>query len=389
MLTDSIPYFATCAKGLEPVLEQELGQECIGAQQIKIGASGVYFTGDPGVGYRACLWSRCGVRVLSELARARVSTPDDLYQWACTIRWQKRMKLSQTFSVEARVWDSDITHSKYAALRIKDALCDAFRKQTGERPNVNVAEADLPLFLYIYRNEAILYRDLSGTTLHKRGYRGPLHKSSLNEAVAAGIILLSQWDRCSPLVDPMCGSGTFAIEAALIALNRAPGLQRKRFPFESWPDFEPDIWKTCKAQAQAGALESLPFMIGANDHHAGALSLAKRDAQAAGVSNCITFSNADITEYQPKQTPTMVITNPPWGQRLQPDDLARPWKGLGDFLKSHCDGASAMILSGSKEATRHLRLKASKKFPLRHGKLDCRVLRYEIQGRREPLKKKE
>lgn len=376
-------YFVTCVRGLEKVLATELRSKDIGARQVKVGSSGVHFTGTLETGYRANLWLRTGIRVLAELAREKVDGPDALYVWARTVDWSRYLRLKHTFSVEGRVWDSRITHSLYAALRVKDAICDVFRERTGKRPNVDADHADVPLFLYLYRNEAVLYRDLSGTTLHKRGYRDALHKSSLNEALAAGCLLLSGWDGKSPLVDPMCGSGTFVIEAALLSMRRAPGLMRKSFPFQRWPDFDRALWDRCRDKASSRALSAAPCVIGANDHHSGALSLARKDAASAGVHKWISFSQSDVADYTPLATPSVVIANPPWGERLSPPDLAETYRKFSSFLKTKCAGASAWILSGSRDATKHLRLRASRKFPLRYGKVDCRLLKYEIRGRNE------
>lgn len=373
-------YFATCAKGLEDVLAAELRDPRIGASGVEPGSSGVYFAGNRATGYMANLWLRTGIRVLEESARAEVSGPDDLYDWARTLPWHKMMRLEQTFSVEARVRDSQITHSKYAALRIKDALCDAFRDKKGARPSVDVERADLPLFLYLFRDEAILYRDLSGTTLHKRGYRDAMHKSSLNECLAAGLALMSGWEGEGALCDPMCGSGTLAIEAALAALRRAPGLSRKRFPFETWLDFDKAVWKDCKARAHAESRYELPGRIFANDHHTGALALAKRDAEAAGVAAFIEFNLADVAAYEPPERPRVVLVNPPWGERLQDEDLHGTWRKLGAFLKDRCAGAEAWVFTGNLEAPRELGLTPSKSIAIRHGKVDCRVLKYVLSN---------
>ena len=280
--------------------------------------------------------------------------------------------------MEARVWDSEVTHSKYAALRVKDALCDYFRAKTGRRPMVDVEAADLPLYLYLYRDEAILYRDLSGTTLHKRGYRGAMHKAPLNECVAAGILQLAGWEGQGTFCDPMCGSGVFAIEAALRRLHRAPGLLRKRFPFESWPDFDKELWKELKGQAYGRAKYEAPCAILANDCHPGALALARKDAEAAGVAEFIQFFQTDVATFAPPEPPRLVAVNPPWGERLKLADLAEPWRKLGAFLTQHCAGAEAWVLSGNPEAPGHLGLKEECSLPLQLGKVPCQVFKYKI-----------
>jgi len=371
-------YFATCSKGLELALASELLDPRIGAQDIQAGASGVNFRGDQGVGYRANLWLRSAVRVLAEHSRGRCPGSDPLYAWARTVDWCALLRLEQTFSVEARVWDSSVTHSKYAALRIKDALCDVFREKTGARPNVQIENADLPLFLYLYRDEAILYRDLSGTTLHKRGYRDVLHKASLSETVAAGLLLRAGYDGSQVLCDPMCGAGTFGIEAALRALNRAPGLTRKRFPFECWPDFDVALWKDCKDHAHAESRQKTQCPIFLNDQHVGALSLARKDAERASVEGLLQFSNVDISEFVPPQPPNLVVVNPPWGERMEETDLPATWKKLGAFLKERCGGATAWVLTGNPNLTSYLGLKSALGYTVHIAKLKCRVFRYDL-----------
>ena len=371
-------YFVTCHKGLEEATAAELRAPEIAAQDVELGSAGVRFAGGKAIGYRANLWLRSGIRVLEELARGPAAGPDELYAWALELDWPAYLDLKQTFSVEARVWDSQVTHSQYAARRVKDALCDAFRKRTGRRPDVDAQNADLPLFLYLYRDEACLYRDMSGVTLHKRGYRDALHKSSLNEALAAGILILAGYDGSVPFLDPMCGAGTFAIEAALMALRRAPGLKRKQFAFERWPDFEKALWKECKSRAHAQARYELRAPIAGNDHHAGALSLARKDAEAAGVAEFVEFSQSDVAEYAPPFAPGLVAVNPPWGQRLAGEDVVDAWRKLGRFLRERCAGARVWVLSGDAELPRGLGLTPERTVVLRTGNVECRLVRYEL-----------
>jgi putative N6-adenine-specific DNA methylase len=291
------------------------------------------------------------------------------------------MGVNQTFAVDARVWDSQITHSKYAALRIKDALCDYFRDKTSKRPNVSVEHADLPLFLYLYKDKAVLYRDLSGNTLHKRGYRDAMHKASLNEAVAAGIILRSGWDAQSPLADPMCGSGTFLLEAALIALQRAPGLSRKQFPFEKWPDFDKSAWKDAKGRAHTAALYALPegVKLFGNDRHAGALSLAKKDAETSGLAEFIEFSAGDAETYKPDAKISRVISNPPWGERIDDEEVKVPWIKMSACLKAleKTENAEAWLLSGNPEGPKNMGMN-KESIPLRLGNIDARMVRVRL-----------
>jgi putative N6-adenine-specific DNA methylase len=375
-------FFATCASGLEDVLAEELRGPRIGAKEIRPGSSGVHFRGTLPTGYRANLWLRTAVRVLVRLERAPTPGPDALYEWIRRIAWERLMSVDQTLSVDARVWDSNLTHSRFAAFRVKDAICDRFRERVGSRPDVDPTAADLPLFLHVFKNHATLYRDMSGQSLHKRGYRSAMHRSSLNECVAAGLLLLSGWDRRADLADPMCGSGTIAIEAALLALERAPGLLRRRpFPFEAWPDFDRKLWGELRTEARACALDKLPCRIMANDSHAGAVSLARRDASAARLhDDRFTIGRADVEHYVPPALPALVVSNPPWGERLA-EEAELAWRKLGRWLKARCGGASAHLLSGNPGLTRFLGLKATRRHPLQIGRVDCRLIRYDIQDR--------
>jgi len=390
----SIPCFVTCPAGLEEVLAGELRGPRIRAEEVSPGASGVAFRGDRGTVHRANLWLRTGIRVLEPLARGRARDPDELYAFARTVDWPERMDLAQTFSVEARVRDSGITHSKYASLRVKDALCDAFReREQGRRPNVRVHGADLPLFLSVFRDRATIYRDTSGETLHKRGYRDALHKSSLSEVVAAAMLRMADWRGDGLLVDPMCGAGTIAIEAALIRADKAPGLLRARagFPFERWPDHDPADWRDAVAEAEQAAGEGAsrttgPARIFAADAHGGALSLAIRDARRAGVADLVHFARSGVADLRLPERPAVVVTNPPWGERLTGPGVEAAWADLRRFLKERCAPGTAWILSGSSEITRHLGLKAARKIPVRIGKVDARILRYDILPPRDGKK---
>lgn len=374
-------FFATCARGLEPLLAAELAAPAIRAKKIREGSSGVYFSGTLETGYRANLWLRTAVRVLAQIGRAPTPGPDELYDWVRDLPWEQRMSVEQTLSVDARVWDSNITHSRYAAFRVKDAICDRFRDRVGSRPDVDPQAADLPLFLHIFKNHASLYRDLSGQSLHKRGYRSAMHKSSLNECVGAAMVLHAGWTGEVDLCDPMCGSGTIAIEAALIALHRAPGLMRRApFPFESWPDFDRKQWGELRTEAKDLARASFRGRILANDVHPGAVALCRGDVSRAKLDASglhVTEGNAE--HFAPERTPAVVITNPPWGERLT-EESETSWRELGRFLKRRAPGATAWILSGNPELTRFLGLKASRRYPLSLSRVDCRIIRYDIRG---------
>lgn len=375
-------YYVACTLGLEQVLADELRALGAGAVVVRRGACS--FVGEPATAYRACLWLRSAIRVQEELARGTVRDRDDLYALTGTVDWSRSITHLQTLAIDGSVRDSFANDTRYPVLVVKDAICDQFRSRVDKRPDVARERPDLPLKLVLQGDEAILYRELGGEPLHKRGYREVLHKSPLNEATAAGLLLLTDWDRRSPVCDPMCGSATFLVEAAWLATDRAPGLGRS-FAFEHWRDTDLDAWRTIYDEAEARAAkgqDKLPRLCG-NDRHPGAIAIAQQALAAAGLAGKVQLTHGDARDYVPPFPPQLVVTNPPYGERLQsePDSLADSWRALGEFLHRRCPGASAYVLCGNPELTRHLGLRAAQKFPVRNGPLDCRWLRYEIEER--------
>ncbi len=233
-------YFATCGRGIEPVLADEL--RALGAADVAPGRGGVSFAGDRALLYRANLWLRTAVRVLMPVLEAPVTSPDELYDAVRSVDWSRYLTPEHTLAVDCNVRDSHITHSKYAALRTKDAICDQFVERCGRRPSVDVEEPMVGLNLHVYRDRATLSLDSSGMSLHKRGYRPIQTRAPLNEALGAALVLLTGWRGDVPFADPLCGSGTLPIEAAWIALRRPPGLTRKRFGFQGWMDYDVELW---------------------------------------------------------------------------------------------------------------------------------------------------
>jgi 23S rRNA G2445 N2-methylase RlmL len=374
-------YYAACTLGLEHVLAGEL--QALGAGDVQARRGACAFTGDAATGYAACLWARSAVRVQEELARGTVRGRDDLYALAGSVDWSRSITHLQTLAIDGAVKDSFANDTRFPVLVVKDAICDQFRARTGKRPDVERDRPDLPVKLVLQRDEAILYRELGGAPLHKRGYRELAHKSPLNEATAAGLLLHTGWDRGAPLCDPMCGSATFLIEAAWLATDRAPGLGRA-FAFERWRDADLDAWRRlyddAEARATAGAAR-LPPLCG-NDRHAGALTIAAAALAQAGLAGRITLTQGDAAAYVPPVRPALVVTNPPYGERLADGEqaVAASWQALGRFLHTQCAGATAWVLCGNPELTRHLGLRASHKHPVRNGPIECRWLRYDVDA---------
>jgi 23S rRNA G2445 N2-methylase RlmL len=375
-------YYAACTLGLEPVLQQELQQ--LGAGPVQVRRGGCEFFGDAALGYAACLWARSAVRVQQELARGRAPDRDELYRLAQQVDWSQSITPLQTLAVDASVRDSFANDTRFPALVVKDAVCDQFRQRTGRRPDVDRERPDLPIKLVLQGREAILYRDLGGAPLHKRGYREVLPKSPLNEATAAGLLQLAEWDKTAPLCDPMCGSATFLIEAAFLATDRAPGLARS-FAFERFVDADLKAWHAlyddAERRAAAGA-DRCPPLCG-NDRHDGAIAIARRAVAGARLEARIRLDCSDLADYAPPFAPAAVVVNPPYGERLEADeqDLAADWRALGAFLHRHCSGAVAHVLCGNAELTRQLGLRSERKWPVRNGPIDCRWIRYAIDAK--------
>ena len=372
-------YYAACTLGLEQALHDEL--KALGAGNVQIRRGACEFRGDRALGYAACLWLRSAVRVQEELLRGRVRDRDDLYDFARSVDWSRSITTLQTLAVDASVRDSFANDTRFPALVVKDAICDQFREAKNKRPDVDREQPDLIAKLVLHADQAILYRDLSGEPLHKRGYREIQHKSPLNEALAAGLLLATDWDKQEPLCDPMCGSATFLVEAAFLAMDRAPGLARS-FSFERFVDADLDAWRKIYDDAEqrsiAGA-SKCPTLLG-NDRHSGALSIAEIAIDAAGLKGKVRLQQSDCAEFAPAVAPSVVVVNPPYGERLDAptEELAADWSGLGRFFHQRCQGARAYVLSGNPELTRHLGLRAGNKMPVRNGPIECRWIRYEI-----------
>ncbi|KAL4458935.1 hypothetical protein ABPG75_013800 [Micractinium tetrahymenae] len=452
-------YYATCHPGLEEVVAAELAGRCIGAANIHPGKAGVSFTGDLVVGYRANMWLRSAIRVLQLLGEtlldARRPAGEEVYAaFRESAAWPRLLAPGQSFSVESRVWScSNLSSSQLLSVRAKDALCDAIRDARGTKPLPPEPGrvADLPLYCTAYHDRLSIYRDMSGASLHRRGYRQAMHRASLNEAAAAGILHLAGWHQAcrqegAVLADPMCGSGTFLIEAALMATDVAPGSFRRWWPFTQWPDYDSDAWRQVVAAATAARhAPAAGVEVWGNDVHQGALGLALRDIQAAGMQRMVRLHHGECRDWALPRPPGLVVANPPWGQRLlggerdesgsgfyggssgsegagdadldwwnEPEGaagerqrqqqpgrggrreeaaagaaLAETWWDLSAFLKQQCAGASAFLLSGNPEATKGLRMKASQRMPLTIGGVDCRLLQYSVRGMDETAAGKE
>ncbi|MBT9392579.1 hypothetical protein KLP40_05325 [Hymenobacter sp. NST-14] len=383
---------ATTQFGLEEVLAQEL--RGLGAQIEKIGQRAVEFTGNQQLLYEACLWCRTAMRILRPFAGFHARDEKALYREVGRLDWSKYLRLDQTFAITAVVNKSTFEHSLFVAQLTKDAIVDQFRNRTGERPSVDVKNPDIRLHLHMIENEVVLSLDASGESLHKRGYRQQTNVAPLNEALAAGLLLLAGWDGKTTLIDPMCGSGTLLTEAALMAQRIAPGLYHQgKFGFENWADFDATLWETVLFDARQMRLEEPQCYLGGSDLSREFIELARENVAAADVEDFIRLGVRDVKDAvaPAREEPGIVIMNPPYGERIgEETEMDALYKTIGDTLKTNFQGYDAYIFTGNLEAAKRIGLKASRRIPLYNGPIDCRLLKYELyRGSRKVVKEGE
>jgi putative N6-adenine-specific DNA methylase len=373
-------YFATCGRGIEPILAGELRR--LGADGIEPGRGGVRFQGDRALLYSANLWLRTAIRVLWPILEAPVLSPDELYDAVRGLDWSRYLTPEHTLAVDCNVRDSNITHSKYAALRVKDAICDQFMDRLGRRPSVDVDEPMVGLNLHVYRNQATLSLESSGESLHKRGYRPILTKAPLNEALAAALVLRTGWSGEVPLIDPLCGSGTLPIEAAWLALHRPPGLTRKRFGFQGWMDYDVELWTSLRDEARRGVRRALPALVCGSDARGDAVAFAVNNAKAAGIGHLLRFEKKDLRDFRPPDVsegsaPGLIVCNPPYGERLGEErELRGLYRLLGEVFTQRCARWTMWVFTGNPRLAECIGLEPVESVPLFNGKIPCRWLRF-------------
>jgi 23S rRNA (guanine2445-N2)-methyltransferase / 23S rRNA (guanine2069-N7)-methyltransferase len=388
MAPSRLPLFITAPRALEQVLAQELSE--LGLAGVELQRGGVSLVGDLEQAYRVCLYSRVANRVLLALAeKIEAHDGDALYESASRVPWTDHLDARRTFAVDCVATESPIENSQFAALRVKDAIVDQLRQRTGARPEVSRKNPDLRINLHLYQANGRLSLDLSGESLHRRGYRRGGAEAPVKENLAAGLLRLADWParaaRQEVLVDPMCGSGTFVIEAALIAADVAPGLLRDRFGFLGWPGHHPQLWQRLRDEARARdrrehALRNPVALIG-HDASPRAIALARENARHAGVARMVRFDGLALKECSrwEDERRGIVVVNPPYGERMgEVALLQQTYYDLGRMLKAKFAGFTAYVLSGSLELTRVLGLKATRKYPVYNGAIDCRFLVYPI-----------
>jgi putative N6-adenine-specific DNA methylase len=360
--------------GMETVLAQELTQ--LGANNVQIGRRMVSFTGDKEMMYRANFQLHTAIRILKPIKHFKSKSADEMYDEVKKIDWSQYIEDGKTFSVDSVVYSEEFRNSRFVTYKVKDAIVDQFREKTGKRPNISVSNPDIRLNIHVAEDDATLSLDSSGESLHRRGYRQESVEAPLNEVLAAGMILLSGWKGDCDFIDPMCGSGTLLIEAALIAHNMSPGIFRKEYAFEKWTDFDQDLFDFIYNDDSQE--REFKHHIYGYDIDMKAVNTARLNIKAAGLANDITVEQADFKDFKKPAAPSIMITNPPYGERISTPNLLGTYKMIGERLKHEFMGNEAWILSYREECFDQIGLKPSIKIPVYNGSLECEFRKYAI-----------
>jgi len=371
-MQESFELIAKTFQGLEEVLAHELIE--LGANDVQIGRRMVSFSGNQEMMYRANFCLRTAVRVLKPISHFRARNADDVYKAVKEIEWKDILDLDTSFVVDTTVYSTEFRNSKFVAYKVKDAIVDYFMEREGKRPNISVANPDLRLNIHIAEDNCTLSLDSSGESLHLRGYRTATVEAPINEVLAAALIKMSGWKFDCDLIDPFCGSGTILVEAALMARNIYPGVFRQKFGFENWKDFNPELLSSIFEDDSNE--RTFEHRIVGSDINLRAVEAALANAKAAGVADLITVEQREIRDFKKPEMPAVLITNPPYGERLRPEDLSDIYRTLGEKLKREFQGGEAWIISSREELFDSMRLRPSFKVPLQNGSLDCELRKY-------------
>ena len=362
--------------GLEPVLAKELTQ--LGANDVQIGRRMVSFKGDKEMLYRANFQLHTAIKILKPIRHFKAKSADDVYEEIRKTDWTTYLDNDKTFAVDAVVFSEEFRHSKFVSYKVKDAIVDQFREKTGSRPNISVANPDIRLNIHIAEDKCTLSLDSSGESLHRRGYRQETMEAPLNEVLAAGMILMTGWHGETDFIDPMCGSGTLLIEAALIAHNMAPGLFRDEYAFEKWPDFDADLFDRIYNDCEEQEKDDVTCHFYGYDIDPKAVNTARHNVQAAGLTASITIEQQDFKLFKQPAKKSIIVTNPPYGERISTPDLLGTYRMIGERLKHEFTGNDAWVLSYREECFDQIGLKPSIKIPLYNGSLECEFRKYQM-----------
>ncbi|MDQ3100322.1 MAG: THUMP domain-containing protein [Bacteroidota bacterium] len=362
--------------GLEQVLARELLK--LGAKNIEVHNRAVSFNGDLGFMYKANFCLRTALRVLVPINSFEIHSQLDLYDGIRAMEWDHFMDPKDTLAISCTLNTEHFDHSQFVSQRAKDAIVDRFRDKYGERPSVDLDQPTLGIHLYLDHDMCTVSLDSSGGSLHKRGYRDKTNLAPMNEVLAAGLVLLSGWDRRSNFVDPMCGSGTLLIEAALYAANIPPGYYRSQFGFMRWADFDEDLWAKIQEAAIARINEEKPVILG-GEISRNVARKAVTNIHSAKLEDSITMKHSAFEDLEPPPGPGVLILNPPYGERMDKDeDINALYKMIGDTFKKKWAGYNAWVMTSNLEAAKHIHLTPKPRIKLYNGPLECRFLRYEL-----------
>lgn len=361
-------------RGLEEVLATELIN--LGANNVQIERRAVRFEGDKSLMYKANMCCRTASRILKPVFTFEASNADQVYEKVKTLDWTEYLSPEDSFQIDATVFSDSFRHSKFVTYRVKDAIVDQFTERFNKRPSVRLDNPDLMINIHIAQQHCTLSLDSSGESLHKRGYRITQTDAPINEALAAGMLLLAGWNGQSNFIDPMCGSGTLLIEAALIALNIPPGIFRNGFAFEKWRDFDSQLFDVIYNDDSQE--RDFPHKIYGSDISKRAIEVAEENIRSAGLSKFITLKCASVQNFECPAENCLMVVNPPYGERIRSNDIAGLYSALGSFMKHKLKGTEAWVISSDEDCLRNIGLRPSKRIKLLNGALDCWFNRYEI-----------
>lgn len=361
--------------GLEPVLANELRR--MGAHHVAEIRRGVRFVGDTRLMYKANLCLRTALRILVDVKEFPARNEHQLYNRVQEVDWSQYMDIIDTFAVDAVTFGEVFRHSKFASLKVKDAIADQFRKKTRRRPSVNIDRPNVQVHLHVSDNICSLSLDSSGDSLHKRGYRQSQNTAPMSEVLAAGMLMIAGWNGRGNFIDPMCGSGTLLTEAGLMAGNIAPGSFRKRFGFQGWRNFDQELWDDVVKEAKAAEVTPKCHLYG-SDKSPLSIQVSERNLEAAGLMPYSTIEKCDFAVREAPEGGGLLVTNPPYGERMKEDDLEALYRMMGDSFKQRFKGFSAWIISANMYGMKNVGLKANVKKTLFNGPLECRFHHYDL-----------
>ena len=371
--------FLTCPRGLEEQAQIDINSIIY---ESKINKGGIEFNASKSELYNVNLYSRIGMHLLIKLFDFDCENDDELYRQIYDYEWDKIINSDHSFLIKFKGQSIQFKNKNYTVLKIKDAIVDKIRKIRLSRPNISKDDPDIIISIHLKDNKFSIYLDSSGTSLHKRGYRNKIHRAMLNESLAAGLIMKTQWDKQSSFYDPMCGSGTFPIEAALMAFNIPPGLLREKFTFQNWNDYDSSLFNQLLKKAKSKISIDSKVKIYGYDNALSNIAIAMSSIKSLGLSNNIKIKKLDFFNFNPEQKFGTVIINPPYGERLRPGEnqLNDLYSSIGDIFKNNCNGYDCYVFTSNLELAKHIGLKSKSRLQFKNGNLDCRFIHYPIRS---------